>query len=286
MAHVYLVDGTFELFRCFHGAPHATGRSGTEVGAARGLLATLVSLLAKHDVTHIAVAFDSIVAPLAPPGRPNAEALIGAQQPLAATIVRALGVTLWPAGRFQADDLLATAAARLTEDHDVERVVICTSDNDLAQSVRGERVVVLNRITQVVTDEARVRERFGVAPQQIPDLFALIGDRSDGLAGLPGWGAKSAAAVLRRYGCIESIPDDHNQWDLAVRGAERLAAILRERRAETVLSRELSIRRDDLPLPVSLSAVEWRGARRELIAELVVELDDSSTVERIPRWAS
>ncbi|MCE9623310.1 MAG: flap endonuclease [Actinomycetia bacterium] len=285
MAHVYLVDGTFELFRCFHGAPRAKGRSGAEVGAARGLLATFVSLLAKNEVTHIAIAFDSIVAPAKSPGPPSAEALIGAQQPLAAAIVRALGVTLWPAGRFQADDLLATGAARLAEDSDVDRVIICTTDNDLAQCVRGERVVVLDRIRQVVTDEARVRAQFGVTPQQIPDLFALIGDRSDGLAGLPGWGPKSAAAVLQRYGSVATIPDDHKQWDVAVRGAERLAAVLRERREETVLSRELSIRRDDLPLPVSLSALEWRGARRELVDELVAELDDDSTVARIPRWA-
>ena len=282
---MYLVDGTFELFRCFHGAPLATGRSGGEVGAARGLLATLVSLITRRGVTHIAVAFDSVVAPAPSAGRPTADALIGAQQPLAADVVRALGVTLWPAGRFQADDLLSTGAARLADADDVERVVICTNDNDLTQCVRGERVVLLDRIRDIVTDEAGVRARFGVSPGQIPDLFALIGDRSDGLAGLPGWGPKSAAALLDRYGCIEAIPDDHDEWDIAVRAGARLASILRERRAEALLSRELSIRRDDLPLPISLAALEWRGARRDLVDGLVAELKDVSVIERIPRWA-
>lgn len=282
---VFLVDGTFELFRCFHGAPRAKGAKGDEVGAARGLLATLVSLLSKHEVTHAAVAFDSVIAPAPTKGPPTADALIGAQQPLAADIVRALGLVLWPAGRFQADDLLATGAARLADDERVERVVICTTDNDLTQSVRGDRIVLLDRIRDVLTDEAGVRAKFGVDPEQIPDLFGLIGDRSDGIAGVPGWGQVSAAKLLARYRRIEDIPETADDWDVAVRGRDRLAAALRERRAEALLARDLSTKRADLPVPATLDALEWTGARRDLMAALVDRLDDDSTVERIGRWA-
>jgi 5'-3' exonuclease len=281
---VYLVDGTFELFRCFHGAPRATGPTGDEVGAARGLLATLVALLSKHDVTHGAVAFDSVIAPARAAGPPTSEALIGLQQPLAAEIVRALGLLLWPAGRFQADDLLASGAARLATDERVDRVVICTTDNDLCQCVSGERVVLLDRVRDVVTDENGVRAKFGVAPEQIPDLFGLIGDRSDGIAGVPGWGKVTASALLDRYRRIEDIPDDPGQWDVAVRGRDRLASMLRERRDEALLARDLSVRRPDLPVPATLARLEWRGARRDLVDAVVARLGDDSTIERVPRW--
>ena len=284
MPTVYLVDGTFELFRCFHGAPRAQGPEGHEVGAARGLLATLVSLLTKREVTHIAVAFDSVIAPARTKGPPTTETLIGAQQPLAADVVRALGVAVWPAGRFQADDLLASGAAQLIEDPLVEQVVICTTDNDLAQCVRRERVVLLDRIRDATTDEAAVRIKFGVDPQQIPDLFGLIGDRSDGIAGVPGWGQVSAATLLNRYRHIDDIPSDPADWDVSVRGRERLAAALAARREEALLARDLSVKRADLPVPATLERLEWSGARRELIDVLVQQLDDDSAVERIQRW--
>ncbi len=284
MPTVYLVDGTFELFRCFHGAPRATGPSGDEVGAARALFATLVSLLTKQEITHAAVAFDSVIAPPRTKGPPTVEALIGSQQPFAAEIVRALGLVLWPAGRFQADDLLATGAARLAEDELVDRVVICTTDNDLTQCVRSQRVVLLDRIRDVITDESRVRAKFGVDPEQVPDLFGLIGDRSDGIAGVPGWGIASAAAVLARYRNIEQIPDDPEDWDVTVRGYRRLAATLRERRSEALLARDLSVRRDDLPLPATLQDLAWDGARRDLVSTVAAKLGDDSVVTRIPRW--
>ncbi len=284
MPTVYLVDGTFELFRCFHGAPRALGADGVEVGAGRALLATMTKLLATRDVTHIAVAFDSVVAPVPPKGPPGAEALIGAQQPLAADVIRALGVPVWPAGRFQADDVLASAAARLAEDPGVDQVVICTNDNDLAQCVRGERVVLFDRIRDRLMDEAAVVARFGVRPPQIPDLFGLIGDRSDGVAGVPGWGPASAAAVLGRFATLTEIPADPAAWPPSVRGRDRLAANLRARRDEALLSREFSVRRDDLPVPATLAGVAWHGAHRERIEALTTRLGDDSTVARIPRW--
>ena len=278
---VHVVDGTFELFRCFHGAPRAQ-HEGREVGAARGLFATLVSLLRSDDVTHVAVAFDSVVAP--PTKGTSAEALIGAQAPLAAEICRSLGVTMWPTGRYQADEMLATAAARYAQDAVVEQVVICANDNDFDQCVIGERVVVLDRIRKVVTDEAAVRARWGVAPVQVPELFALVGDRSDGLPGLPGWGIRSAATVLTEYGTVDAIPLDATQWTVKVRGAERLAAVLRERHEEALLCRDLSRLRTELPLRSSVADLEWHGARRDRVEELCAVLGDSTTADRIPRW--
>lgn len=279
---VHLVDGTFELFRCFHGAPRAQ-HEGREVGAARALLATLVSLLRGDDVTHVAVAFDSVVAP---PGKgTSSEALIGAQAPLAAATCRALGIVMWPTGRYQADEMLSTAAARYASDAAVEQVVICANDNDFDQCVIGDRVVVLDRIRKVLTDEAAVRERWGVAPVQIPELFALIGDRSDGLPGMPGWGVRSASSVLAEYGTVEQIPLDAADWSVKVRGAERLAAVLRERREEALLCRDLSRLRSDLPLRSTVDDLQWHGARRGAVDTLVAVLGDDSAAQRITRWA-
>ncbi len=284
---VHLVDGTFELFRCFHGAPRATA-NGREVGAARGLFATLVSLLNEPDVSHVAVAFDSVVAP---PGSGNAvgpaasaESLIGAQQPLAAAVVRSLGLPVWPAGRYQADELIATAAHRFADDPDVDQVVICSNDNDFMQCVRNDRVVVLDRIRRRVVDAVAVKERFGVAPGQVPDLFALIGDRSDGLPGVPGWGRITAAAVLARYQRLEDIPDDPADWDVAVRGRAQLASSLRERRDEALLCRDLSMLRTDLPLRQTVADIEWRGASRAAVTALVELIADDTSVTRVFRW--
>lgn len=284
MARVHLVDGTFELYRCFHGAPRAIGPSGEEVGAARALFATLVALLEHERVTHAAVAFDSVITPARSKGGRTAEDLIGAQQPLAADVVRALGFPVWPAGRFQADDLLASGAATFERLDEVEQVVVCTTDNDLAQCVRASRVVLLDRIRGVVTDERAVRDEFGVDPGQIPDLFALVGDRSDGIAGVPGWGKVSAAKLLTRYGSIDGIPRSAADWDITVRGRQRLAAALNERRNEALLARELSVRRDDLPISGDLKAIEWHGARRSLVIELAERLGEDAVVERIARW--
>jgi 5'-3' exonuclease len=281
---VHLVDGTFELFRCFHGAPRGTGAGGREVGAVRGLLATLVSLLSEPNVTHVAVAFDSVVEPPGAARARSAEELIASQVGMAAGAVRALGLPLWPSGRYQADELIASAARQLASDAAVDQVVICSTDNDFNQCVQGSRVVVLDRIRKVVTDEGRVRDRYGVAPAQIPDLFALVGDRSDGLPGVPGWGWRSAAAVLNRYGTLDAIPRRPAIWDVPIRGTERLALALDERWDETLLCRDLSVLRTDLPVRATPSALEWRGAHRSRIDELTTVINDSSAADRISRW--
>lgn len=283
--NVHLVDGTFELFRCFHGAPRACNTSGTEVGAVRGLLATLTALVHEPGVSHAAVAFDSVVSPPLSRGRAADEDLIAAQVSLAADAVRALGLTLWPSGRYQADEIIATAAARFALDENVTQVVICATDNDFNQCVSGERVVVLDRIRRVVTDEAAVRARYGVAPSQIPDLFALVGDRSDGLPGVPGWGIRSASTALARYGCIEAIPIDAADWDLGLRGAARLAAALAERRQEALHCRDLAVLRTDLPVRHSVDDLRWEGASRAEIEHLCDVIEDSSVIDRIKRWS-
>jgi 5'-3' exonuclease len=223
-----------------------------------------------------------------PPGArrgSSAEDLIASQVDLAADVVRSLGMPVWPAGRYKADELLATGAARYAADPSVEQAVICSIDNDFNQCVRGARVVVLDRIRRVVTDEAAVVERYGVGPDLLPDLFALVGDRSDGLPGVPGWGVTSAAAVLRAHGNLDAIPVDERDWQARVRGAARLAAALAERRDEALLCRDLARLRTDLPLRHTTADLEWRGAHAARMASLCLVLGDDSAMARIERWS-
>jgi 5'-3' exonuclease len=281
---VHLVDGTFELFRCFHAAPRARNDAGDEVGAARGVLATITALLHSSAVTHVAVAFDSVVPPPRSRRGTSDEQLIASQVGLAADVVRALGVPVWPSGRYQADELIATAASRFAADPGVGQVVICSTDHDFHQCIRGDRVVVLDRVRGIVTDEVALRARCGVAPEQIPDLFALVGDRSDGLPGVPGWGERTAAAVLARWRTVAAIPDDEGEWGVDVRGAARLGAALRERRHEVELCRALAELRTDLPLAATLDDLAWRGAHRDRLARVCHRLGDHAVIERIAHW--
>ena len=260
---VHLVDGTFELFRCFHGAPRARNAAGDEVGAARAVLATFSALLREDDTTHVAVTFDSLLAPDKPDD-------LSQQIPLAVSIVRALGIVVWPSGRFSADELLASGAARFRDE--VDQVVLCTTDLDNAQCIRGQRVILRNRSTRVDLDESGVRERFGVAPQQLPDLFALVGDRSDGIAGLPGFGLKSASALVGQFGALEDIPTDVTEWP-ALRGRQQLCTTFVVHRAETLHARDLLVLRDDAPIPYTVGDLEWRGIRGDAVASIVQQHD-------------
>lgn len=280
---VYLVDGTFELFRCFHATPRGRASDGREVGAARGLLQTLVALLRKTEATHVAVAFDRIQPPPRDPHASSGDA-IRDQTWLAADVVRALGISVWPMVRYSADEALASATALYKHAPGVEQVVICSTDQDFTQCVEGERVVLLDRIRKRVLDEAGVVARHGVPPALIPELFALVGDPSDGLPGIPGWGPKSASAVLSHYRSVEAIPDDPDAWAIKVRGARRLAESLRERRREAILYRNLSRLRDDVPLPDRLEDLEWIGADRQAVEALTDYLGEVEVLERIPRW--
>jgi 5'-3' exonuclease len=279
---IHLVDGTFELFRCFNGAPRATNSAGEEVGASRAFAHTLVALLRRDDVTHVAVTFDTIVdAPLAP----STDDGPWNQHSIAAEITRALGIVMWPMiRRYEADDALASAAAKYAGEPEVDQIVICTRDKDLAQCVVGDRVVMLDRINDVVTNEEGVIGKWGVPPPLIPSLLALTGDKADGLPGLPGWGKKSAATVLNRYGSIEQIPASADDWEVPVRGATRLAAILAERRSEALLYRDLIDLATDVPLRQSVADLDWRGANREQMEGITARIGAEDAIPRVPRW--
>ncbi|HLU38266.1 MAG TPA: 5'-3' exonuclease H3TH domain-containing protein, partial [Planctomycetota bacterium] len=186
--------------------------------------------------------------------------------------VRALGVVVWSMVEFEADDALASGAARYAADARVERILLCSPDKDLAQCVRGTRVVGFDRRRNLLLDEDGVRAKFGVPPASIPDWLALVGDEADGIPGLPRWGARSAATVLQRYGHLERIPDDPRAWDVAVRGADGLAATLAAMRPQALLYRQLATLREDVPIEADVDALRWRGFADELAA-LCTELD-------------
>ena len=264
---VHLVDGTYELFRAHFGAPPAQDAAGRPIGAVKGLVASLRSLLREPGVTHVAVAFDHVIESFRNQlfaGYKTGEGIepdLLAQFEPAENAVRELGVVVWPMVEFEADDALATAAHRFRDDPALEQVVICSPDKDLAQCVVGSRVVCRDRRRRVDRDETGVVERFGVKPASIPDWLALVGDSADGIPGIPGWGEKSAAAVLASYERIDAIPDDPRQWRVELRGRERLAASLAARREDAALYRRLATLRTDVPLAEGLADLERRPDR-------------------------
>jgi len=287
---VHLVDGTYELFRAYFGAPHALGVDGSEVGATRGILASLYSLVRDPTVTHVAAAFDHVIESFRNdmyPGYKTSEGVpadLMSQFTLAERATHALGIVVWPMIEFEADDALATAAARWADSPEVEQILICTPDKDMAQCVHGSRIVCVDRMRRKVMDEAGVVEKFGVSPASIPDWLALVGDSADGYPGVPRWGAKSAAAVLAHYKYLEAIPDDERQWTVMVRGAAALAASLREHREAAYLYRVLATLRADAPLAESLDNLRWRGARRQELTALCREIGDEAFLERVYLW--
>jgi 5'-3' exonuclease len=289
--YVHLIDGTFELFRAYYGAPPSTDASGKEVGAVRGLARSLLALLGERDVTHVAIAFDHVIESFRNdlyPGYKTGEGIdpkLYAQFGLAEDACRALGVVTWPMIEFECDDALATAAARFADLGDVERVVVCSPDKDLAQCVQGDRVVCFDRIRRKRLDERGVVEKFGVHQKSIPDWLALVGDIADGYPGVPRWGAKSAAAVLGVYEKLEAIPADVDAWTVAVRGAPALAATFTTHRTEAFLFRQLATLRTDVPLAESLDALRWRGPDVAALKALAEGWGDDTIVERATRFA-
>lgn len=285
---VHLIDGTYELFRAWFGAPSATTAAGLEVGAARALARQLLKHARDEEMTHVGVAFDHVIESFRnalfdgyKTGEGLEPALLG-QFELAEEVTRALGFVVWPMVEFEADDALATAAARFGRDPRVEQVRVLSPDKDLAQCVHGTRVVTVWK--ERVLDEAAVRERFGVEPASIPDYLALVGDEADGIPGLPGFGARSAATLLAAHGHLEAIPADPSEWGARPRGAERLAETLRERGADARLYRTLATLRTDVPLAETLDELAWRGADRAALARVAERLEDGKLAERVPRW--
>jgi 5'-3' exonuclease len=274
---VHLIDGTYELFRHYYALPKVRDEAGQEVAAVRGVLASLLAMLGR-GVTHIGVATDHIIESFRNELWPGYKTGAGvepdllAQFPLLEDALRALGIVVWPMVEFEADDALAAAAAAAANDPRVERVIICTPDKDLAQCVRGARIVQLDRRKNIVRDEAGVVARFGVTPASIPDYLALVGDSADGFPGLSGWGAKSAAAVLARFIHLESIPADWRQWGVSVASPKALSSTLAADRDRALLFRVLATLRTDIPLFESVDQLQWKGATAAF-APLAARLD-------------
>ena len=266
---LHLVDGTYELFRAhFSKRPPHAGPRGEDLKATVGLASSLLALLSDNaeGVTHLAVAFDNPIRSFRNglfAGYKSDEGVppeLRAQFDVAERAVRALGIACWSMREFEADDALCTAAARFRDE--VAQVRLLTPDKDLHQCVVGSRVVQVDRVREAVIDEEAVRARKGVPPAAIPDLLSLVGDDADGIPGLPGWGEKGAAALLSRYGSLETIPSDAGAWDVKVRGAEKLAATLAAHREEAALYKRLATLRTDAPIAGGLAALEWQGVPR------------------------
>jgi len=287
--NLHLIDGTYELFRAFYGAPKAR-TAGREVGASRGLLRSMLSLLTEPDVSHVAIAFDHVIESFRNQmfdGYKTGEGIdpeLWSQAETAERLARALGLVVWPMVEFEADDALGTAAVRYARDPHVDRIYLCTPDKDMAQCVRGDRVVLLDRMRKKVIDEKGVREKWGVAPGSIPDLLGLMGDTADGIPGIARWGQKSCAAVLARYESIEAIPGDVEAWDVKVRGAKSLSENLEADRDAALLYKRLATLREDVPLAESVADLAWQGADRAALEAVAAEIGAERDLSRVQRW--
>lgn len=262
--NIHLIDGTYELFRHYYALPSARDEDGREVAAVRGVLRSVLGMTAA-GATHLAIATDHVIESFRNqlwPGYKTGEGIepdLWAQFPLLEQVMSAAGFVTWPMIEFEADDALAAAAAAAAQDRRVERVFICTPDKDLGQCVRGDRVVQFDRRKNIVFDETGVAAKFGVGPASIPDYLALVGDAADGYPGLPGWGAKSTAAVLAKFGHIEHIPPDWREWRVNAANASALAATLARERDRALLFRTLATLRTDIELFGSVDELQWRG---------------------------
>ena len=262
--NVHLIDGTYELFRHYHALPSAKDAQGMEVAAVRGVVTSILNMV-NEGATHLGVATDHVIESFRNdlwPGYKTGEGIdpdLLAQFPLLEEALIALGVAVWPMVDFEADDALAAAASKAADDPRVERVIICTPDKDLAQCVRGTRIVQFDRRKRIMRDEAGVVAKFGVKPESIPDYLALVGDAADGFPGLPGWGARSAAAVLARFIHFETIPPDWREWHVNVASPARLAMTLEKERDRAFLFRDLATLRTDIDLFQSVDDLNWQG---------------------------
>ncbi len=281
---IYLVDGTYELFRHYYALPSARDVDGREVGAIRGVLASVLGMM-KAGASHIAVATDHVIESFRNglwPGYKTSEGVepdLLAQFPLLEEVLSAAGVVVWPMLEFEADDALAAGAMAAARDPRVERVIICTPDKDLAQCVQGTRIVQLNRRTRVTLDEQGVIQKFGVSPASIPDYLALVGDAADGYPGLKGWGAKSSAAVLAKFLHLESIPLDSREWRVNAANASALAETLSRERENALLFRTLATLRTDIALFADVDQLRWNGPT-PAFAALAAQLDAAVTEQR------
>jgi 5'-3' exonuclease len=261
---VHLIDGTYELFRHYYALPSARDQNGREIAAVRGVLASVLGMI-KGGTTHVAVATDHVIESFRNNLWPGYKTGAGIepdlleQFPLLEEALSAAGIVVWPMVEFEADDALAAGAVAAARDERVERVVICTPDKDLAQCVQGTRIVQLNRRTRATRDESGVIQKFGVSPGSIPDYLALVGDAADGYPGLPGWGAKSSAAVLAKFGNLEGIPANWSDWHVNAANASSLARTLSIEHDKALLFRTLATLRTDICLFDDVDQLRWNG---------------------------
>jgi len=284
--NVHLVDGTYELFRHYYALPSARDEDGREVAAVRGVLASVLGMI-KAGATHLAVATDHVIESFRNElwtgykTSAGVEPELLAQFPLLEEVLSAAGIVVWPMVEFEADDALAAAAVAAAPDSRVERVIICTPDKDLAQCVRGTRIVQLNRRTRITFDEPAVVQKFGVSPASIPDYLALVGDAADGYPGLPGWGAKSSAAILAKFRHIESIPADCREWRVHAANASALAHTLCRERDRAILFRTLATLRTDIALFDDVDELRWNGPT-SAFDSVAAQLDGAHAEKRRP----
>jgi 5'-3' exonuclease len=279
--NVYLIDGTYELFRHYYALPSARDEDGREVAAVRGVLASVLGMM-KAGATHVAVATDHVIESFRNDLWPEYKTSEGVEPELLAQfslleeVLSAAGIVVWPMIEFEADDALAAGATLVAADKRVDQVIICTPDKDLAQCVSGSRIVQLNRRTRVTMDETAIVQKFGVTPASIPDYLALVGDSADGYPGLPGWGAKSSAAVLAKFLHLESIPNDYRDWGVNATNASNLAATLRREWDQAILFRKLATLRTDIDLLNDVEELKWSGPT-PTFDELAARLDAART---------
>jgi len=284
---VYLIDGTYELFRHYFAVPASADRNGQEVGAVRGVLTSVLSML-ERGVTHLGVATDHVVESFRNDlysGYKTSEGVpadLLSQFPILEETLDAMGVKVWPMVEFEADDALASAAAKAATNKQVNQVLICTPDKDLAQSVVGTRVVQVDRRRDTVRDEAGVVERFGVSPGSIPDYLAVVGDSADGFPGVAGWGAKAAALTLSQYPHLEDIPKNWQQWHSSIRRARALSESLFNAWDEALLFRKLATLRLDVPVFETIEELRWQGPKASF-DEHCGRMNSATLLERVKR---
>ena len=288
---LHLVDATYELFRAYFGAPPATAPDGRPVGAVRGFVQTMLALLSQPDVTHVGCAFDHVIESFRNDlfdGYKDGSGVpedLAAQFDIAEEAASALGLVVWPMVEFEADDAIATAVYTWKDHPEVEQIVICSPDKDMAQLVQGRRVVCLDRRQRIVIDEDGVWQKFGVAPESIPDYLALVGDSADGIPGVPRWGAKSTAQMLAGYTHIEAVPDDPAVWTVTPRGAASMSAQLTNRRDDALFYRTLATLRTDVPFAEDLEDLRWMGVPRTPYTALCRRLGLLDLLDAPSNWS-
>ena len=288
---LHLVDGTYELFRAhFSPRPGTIAPDGRDVKATVGLVGSLLALLgdAEERATHVAVAFDNPIVSFRNDlfeGYKSDEGVppeLRSQFDFAEAATAALGVAVWTMDRWEADDAMATGAARFRDE--VEQVRLLTPDKDMNQCLDGDRVVQVDRMRSKLIDVGTLRAAKDIGPASVPDWLALVGDTSDGIPGIPGFGAKAASAVLAKYEHLENIPRFAHEWTVDVRGAKRLATTLDERREDALLYRKLATLVTDVPLPHALADLEWRGAPKAQWTAWCESVGRDDFLDRPTRW--